>query len=114
MSEQLKELLYVIDGMCEEFNSRNYGNASDWQQHIARKYEAYTDYVDENEQDDISELTKLRTQLNVATKLLDERKDENELLALYLADIRKASNNQVIRDLCELALEPYKASKGKE
>ena len=60
------------------------------------------------------DLTAREEQLNVATKLLDASKDESKLLALYLADIRKASNNEVIRDLCDLALEPYKAPNGDE
>ena len=53
MSEQekaLKDLLYVVDGMCECYQKENYGEAKEWVRHVN---DAYTNYQESIEDDSI-------------------------------------------------------------
>jgi hypothetical protein len=44
----LKDLLYVVDGMCDCYRKRNYGEAQEWARHVN---DAYTNYQESTEND---------------------------------------------------------------
>ena len=46
----LKDLLYVVDGMCECYQKENYGEAKEWVRHVNH---AYTNYQESLEDDSI-------------------------------------------------------------
>jgi len=40
-SKAIKDLLYVVDGMCECYRNENFGEAKEWVRHVN---DAYTNY----------------------------------------------------------------------
>ena len=43
----LKDLLYVIDGMCDCFRRDNHGEAREWIRHVNDAYSNYEEVVDD-------------------------------------------------------------------
>jgi hypothetical protein len=50
MSEQeqaLKDLMYVVDGMCECYRNENKGEAKEWIRHVNDAYTNYQESIDD-------------------------------------------------------------------
>ncbi len=43
----LKDLLYMIDGMCECYRNENYGEAKEWTRHVNDAYTNYQESIDD-------------------------------------------------------------------
>lgn len=46
----LKDLLHVVDGMCDCYRKENYGEAKEWVRHVN---DAYTNYQESLEDDSV-------------------------------------------------------------
>jgi len=43
----IKDLLYVVDGMCECYRNENFGDAREWARHVNDAYTNYEESKDE-------------------------------------------------------------------
>lgn len=46
MNAELSDLMYALDGWHDEYSARNFGNAEDWNRHVAKRYEEYLERQD--------------------------------------------------------------------
>ena len=44
----LKDLLYVVDGMCDCYRKENFGEARDWVRHVNDAYSNYEESTEES------------------------------------------------------------------
>ena len=42
----VKELVYVVDGMCDSYRDENYGDVKEWARHVNNAYSKYQESID--------------------------------------------------------------------